>query len=108
MKIVSRFFCAGIIFLFLFSSCTIEKRKYLSGYNIQWENSKPGSKRNESVRKNKPEGTDRTIAANPLTVQRTGDGETITASADASQLPARVPSVQDQTIMLMFCRKKAT
>ena len=30
-----------LAFIWVFSSCSIEKRKYLSGYNIEWRHTNP-------------------------------------------------------------------
>jgi len=43
-------FLAGIIFLaVLFPSCTVEKRVYMPGYNVQWNNAQHKSKPVESI-----------------------------------------------------------
>src|SRR5436190_19489700 len=34
----------AVLLLCFLASCTIEKRKYLPGYNVQWKNSKPERK----------------------------------------------------------------
>lgn len=51
--------------VYLFSGCTIEKRKYRSGYHIQWNNSKPVLKEKEIIG-NHRQGEDAKIQSTKL------------------------------------------
>lgn len=44
-----KFFVAGFSILFALPSCTVEKRVYMSGYNIQWNKHKSNSDKQQSV-----------------------------------------------------------
>ena len=48
MKLTSQLFVAGIL-LTAFSSCTMEKRTYMSGYHIEWNHNTENSNKNKEV-----------------------------------------------------------
>jgi hypothetical protein len=52
-----------IIAISFFSSCTVEKRKYVSGYNIQWKNSNHGAGK-KIVQLNRPYSSNKKISGN--------------------------------------------
>lgn len=64
------------------SSCSVEKRKYTSGYFLDWKKSKPAVTKNESLKREVPvKGT--TIQRSEISeVNPLGNEELITASTD--------------------------
>lgn len=54
MKKIARLLSVCFLIFYFFSGCTIEKRKYRPGYNIQWNNTKQNHNRKEVVRNNIP------------------------------------------------------
>jgi len=49
MKLLTKLFIIGFTIIFIISSCSIEKRRYMSGYNIEWRSLKPIDTRKTSV-----------------------------------------------------------
>lgn len=81
MKKAIQFLGAGIILVSLFSSCTVEKRKYVSGYNIQLKNSKPDSEKNKTVQNSKPAAGAQIVSAEKPAAEKIIDDEKVAASS---------------------------
>ena len=50
MKSRSKLLIVGITLSFFISSCTMEKRMYMSGYHIEWLNGKPTADKNSATK----------------------------------------------------------
>jgi hypothetical protein len=82
MKTILRLLCTGIIIISFFSACSVEKRRYTSGYHIQWKNSKHNDGRNESARDGKAGGNHKISTTEASSSVNVMYDEVITASAD--------------------------
>jgi TM2 domain-containing membrane protein YozV len=49
MKSIKQFLFIGLSIMLVLTSCTIEKRVYMSGYHIEWKNGKQNSNKQELV-----------------------------------------------------------
>ena len=83
MKKIFQLVSVSVILITLFSSCSVEKRKYVPGYNVEWKNSNPAAGRNAFVQDNKDGERKITAAGQPAAVPIIC-GETTTTSADSS------------------------
>jgi hypothetical protein len=84
MKKTIQLFAAGLILLSLFSSCSVEKRRYMPGYNVQWKSSKVDIKSKELVQENKQMGRNEILPAELPSSITIDPDETAMASADNS------------------------
>ena len=84
MKATLRLLNISIISILFFSSCTVEKRKYVSGYNVEWKNSTPASQRNVPA-PNSKFGRSEIISAGQPTADCIVYDETATTLADNSK-----------------------
>src|SRR5204862_57848 len=86
MKKIQQLLCVGVIFIFVFSSCTIEKRRYLPGYDIQWNHPKPVTKKNEPVPEIISCRKELAIPVERITIYPVDYRETLSASADLAKI----------------------
>jgi ataxin-1/HBP1 module (AXH) protein len=89
MKKTLQFSSFGIILILLFSACSIEKRRYMPGYNVQWNNSKPGTKGNEIVQNIKPAGGGKIVPVEQAAADNIIVDETAAASPGNSNTGAK-------------------
>jgi hypothetical protein len=78
MKKIILFALLSVDLVSFLSSCSVEKRRYRSGYNIDWVGSKTHSVKNEVIRKNKQVIDEKAVAVETA-IQN--DDEELTASA---------------------------
>ena len=95
MKSIKQLLFIGLGLMIIFNSCSIEKRKYLSGYNIEWKSGKnlPGkvnSASTDKIRKSDATKTVATRVVNEETPDFSASTETASASGDNS-IAASVP-----------------
>lgn len=84
MKKLLQLLSICILIISLFSTCSLEKRRYMPGYNIEWNKSKQDSKKVESAQNNKSDGKIKIITPKPETVVNLIGDETLIASSENS------------------------
>ena len=47
MKSLQQYSIGSLVFLIILTSCSVEKRHYMSGFNIEWKKGKSGVIQNE-------------------------------------------------------------
>ena len=87
MKSIKQFSFIGLAVMFVLTSCTMEKRVYMSGYHIEWLNGKHNPNKNELASKDNSKKSDENkTVTNDQTEQPTINSnttdETVTASSD--------------------------
>ncbi len=83
MKSIKLFFGITLLCIVLISSCTIEKRHYLSGYSVQWNHKKNNTHLNENK-----------LPAIELPKQRVIIEKTLTASVEKKPIILKQPIKQ--------------
>jgi len=95
MKNLKHLSVIGLALMLVFSSCTMEKRMYMSGYHIEWKKGKHNSDKQELVSNDNEKKTEQNKIAtveqsdnetNTIDNTTTIKDETITASADDKQI----------------------
>jgi TM2 domain-containing membrane protein YozV len=75
MKKIKIFLCLGVAIMLVFTSCTMQKRVYTSGYSIQWHNSNPTTVK-QNVNNDDPKKIDNIKSATALnTIKQTENNE---------------------------------
>ena len=104
MKTLKKLSYISFGLLFLLSSCSIEKRQYLSGYNIEWGNFKTNTNKKELANNNiKVNSEQEAIASNELpskAITSINTDEKLTVSTDnmiAVQIPVKIFATKKQT-----------
>lgn len=96
MKSIKQLSFIGMVIMFILSSCTMEKRQYMSGYNIDWKNKEHHTDKQESAGKynEKKIGQNEIITAQQLEYETntvdnitTANEAPIMASVDNSVIP---------------------
>jgi hypothetical protein len=88
VKRVSQLISVTLIFVFIFSGCSIEKRRYTHGYNIQWNSAKSEAKKNEITRSRKQSEAEKISSDNSEASVNISSDEPVTASADNGKVIA--------------------
>ncbi|MEI6508103.1 MAG: DUF4190 domain-containing protein [Bacteroidota bacterium] len=104
MKIINLFAALIIVFVSFLSSCSIEKRHYMSGYNIEWKTWKHNTVQANSMPKS-VNNTEAKPNENNQTVN--GNDENLTASSDSvlSFIPLKKSFEDKVTSPIQFVNK---
>jgi len=98
MKNLKHLLFSGLALMLVLSSCTMEKRVYMSGYHIEWNKSKQNPDRQELVNKDNGKTTEQNKIA---TVEQSGN-EVITAdnSNSTTVIEHNITASLDNSIIL--------
>lgn len=101
MKKIKQLLLIGLALTFILSSCSMEKRHYMSGYHIQWKNAPYGRHELASNNIEKKITENKTTTAEQLKMQ-TNTIDSITTTADANITASAdnsvVPLVSEPTL----------